>query len=266
MSRWFRLYGHDVLNDPKVQRLSPPLFKAWINILCAASENAGIVPERADLAFLLRKSEEAVCNDVDALVSVGLLDEAEGVTRPHNWDGRQFKADVSNERVKRHRERRRNVTPAVTATPPETDTEPEKEEPPSLRSGGARAPAKRGERLPDDFAPDLDEALALGLTLTQAMSEAAKFKDHWRQASGQNARKLDWPAAWRNWCRRAVDDFRGRGPPAAKPQNGYAALALEMNGLANGNERHDNRSSPAERAPVAPPGPVPLAGYPAQRR
>ena len=125
MSRWFRLYGHEVLNDPKVQKLSPPLFKAWINMLCAASENEGVLPDISDLSFLLRKSEEATGNDVDALVSCGLLDEVEGVTRPHNWDRRQFKSDVSNERVERHRKRVRNVTEAVTETPPETETETE---------------------------------------------------------------------------------------------------------------------------------------------
>ena len=44
----------------------------------------------------------------------------------------------------------------------------------------------------------------------------AKFKDHWRAESSAKARKRDWDAAWRNWCRGEAD--RSRGPrPAAKP-------------------------------------------------
>jgi hypothetical protein len=31
--------------------------------------------------------------------------------------------------------------------------------------------------------------------------EADKFRDHWRGKSGKDARKADWPATWRNWCR-----------------------------------------------------------------
>ena len=31
--------------------------------------------------------------------------------------------------------------------------------------------------------------------------EADKFADHWRGKSGKDARKADWLATWRNWCR-----------------------------------------------------------------
>lgn len=31
--------------------------------------------------------------------------------------------------------------------------------------------------------------------------EADKFADHWRAKSGKDARKADWLATWRNWCR-----------------------------------------------------------------
>jgi hypothetical protein len=37
--------------------------------------------------------------------------------------------------------------------------------------------------------------------------ETDKFVDHWTAASGANARKRDWAAAWRNWMRQA--DERG---------------------------------------------------------
>jgi hypothetical protein len=42
-ARWFRFYD-DALNDPKVQKLSGDLFKAWVNILCLASKHGGELP------------------------------------------------------------------------------------------------------------------------------------------------------------------------------------------------------------------------------
>src|SRR5260370_12837105 len=50
---WLRLYV-SVLNCPKVQRLPAPLFKHWINLLCVARSQDGILPGIADIAFALR--------------------------------------------------------------------------------------------------------------------------------------------------------------------------------------------------------------------
>ena len=38
----------------------------------------------------------------------------------------------------------------------------------------------------------------------------AKFIDYWKSASGAKARKVDWEATWRNWCRTEADR---RSPP-----------------------------------------------------
>ena len=50
MSRWFRFYD-EALDDPKVQRLAPHLFKTWINLLCLASKEDGTMPSNDDIAF-----------------------------------------------------------------------------------------------------------------------------------------------------------------------------------------------------------------------
>lgn len=46
--------------------------------------------------------------------------------------------------------------------------------------------------------------------------EADKFADHWRGKSGKDARKADWPATWRNWCRSDIAQrahpLRASGP------------------------------------------------------
>lgn len=125
MSRWFRFYD-EVLNDPKVQRLAGEKFKGWINLLCIASKNDGVLPSIEDIAFALRLSVERTSSLLDEFCAAGLLDPVEVEDsaihyEPHNWNGRQFKSDVSNERVKRHRQRKCNVTPTVTETPPDTE-------------------------------------------------------------------------------------------------------------------------------------------------
>lgn len=105
MARWFRFY-EDALDDPKVQRLSGDAFKVWVNILCVASRNSGLLPARCDLAFALRKSEKAADEAVAELVAAGLIDMTDAGPTPHNWSGRQYVSDTSYERVKRHRGKR----------------------------------------------------------------------------------------------------------------------------------------------------------------
>lgn len=139
MTRWFRFY-ECALDDPKVQRLPPVLFKTWVNLLCLASRSGGRLPSGADISFALRLDEDVTKQQLTDLRDRGLLDVVEGAIEPHNWHTRQFKSDSSAERVAKHRATRKgnvsppadeavtgsegcNVTSAVTETPPETDTD-----------------------------------------------------------------------------------------------------------------------------------------------
>jgi hypothetical protein len=122
MSLWFRVYG-DLVDDPKMQQLSADLFRGTINLWCLASKNDGILPSIHDIAFRLRKSLPKTKKLIADLQAADLIDETDAGLTPHNWASRQFKSDTSNERVKRFRERRRNVTSAVTETPSDTDTD-----------------------------------------------------------------------------------------------------------------------------------------------
>lgn len=137
---WFRFYA-ETLSDPKVQRLSPELFKAWVNLLCLASQNDGSLPSVDDIAFHLRLSASQAAQQLDDLVLAGLIDiMPDGALQPHNWHVRQYASDSSTERVRKHREKRacnvsrngagnvsgnvsRNVATAVSETPPDTETD-----------------------------------------------------------------------------------------------------------------------------------------------
>jgi hypothetical protein len=144
MNRWFRFYD-EAINDPKILKLSDKLHRIWIGILCAASKNNGELPPIEDLSLMLRIKPEKMKHAVESLIKSGLVDIDGVIFRPHNWDKRQFKSDVSTERVKRFRNSK--VTPPETETETETETERKKEVAPSV------APSILGGSNP---APDVD--------------------------------------------------------------------------------------------------------------
>jgi hypothetical protein len=149
MTRWFRVYD-DLVDDPKVQRLDPSLFKALINLWCLTSANRGVLPPIDEIAFKLRMRPEKAQRVVNELRALGLVDVDDRGARPHNWDRRQFISDVSTSRVKRFRERRRNASPAGSETAPETEAEPERKNPSQGRMNSTdEAPARaNGRRMP----------------------------------------------------------------------------------------------------------------------
>ncbi|KKM63395.1 hypothetical protein LCGC14_1511830 [marine sediment metagenome] len=115
--KWFRFY-YEVAEDPKVQTLPTRLFKLWINVLCLAAKNKGVVPPVPQIAYALRMGRARVDLDMDALRRVGLFDSTPVGLIPHNWNGRQFTSDNVTGRVRKHR---KGVAGNVTETPPETE-------------------------------------------------------------------------------------------------------------------------------------------------
>jgi len=100
---WFRVYN-GVLDDPKVQKLSPALFRHLINLWCLTSLNDGILPPIETIAFRLRLSQKKAEAIIRELAERKLLDRQEdGKWSPHNWSKRQFRSDSSTERVRKFR-------------------------------------------------------------------------------------------------------------------------------------------------------------------
>lgn len=127
MNRWFRYYD-DTINEPKVLKLSDALFRVWVGVLCVASKHGGTLPSIADTALLLRMKPERLAVQLAALTKAELIDNDETGLHPHNWNARQYKSDVSNDRVKRYRDRHRNDECNVTETPSETESDTEAEQ------------------------------------------------------------------------------------------------------------------------------------------
>lgn len=182
MSRWFRFYD-EALNDKKVQRLAPHLFKTWVNLLCLASKGSGKIPSDDDIAFELRLSVSDARQQVEDMILAGLVDILpDGSREPHNWSERQFTSDTSVERTRKYRERLKkkacDVTVTEGVTPPEsysysdTDREGASSSCASLVAGSGK---KRGFNLligrEDKEGEKLKKsALGLGLDVDELMA------------------------------------------------------------------------------------------------
>ena len=84
-------------------------------------------------------------------------------------------------------------------------------------------PKSKSSRLPPDWVPsarNVADAKLLRLTDPEIRTQAARIRD-W-SASAKNGVKLDWDAAWRNWCGRFIDGLPPTDPrsPQARPR-GY---------------------------------------------
>jgi hypothetical protein len=177
MSRWFRFYD-DALNDPKILKLSDKLHRVWVGILCVASKNDGKLPPLDDMALMIRMKPEKLAEALKSLMIAGLIDEDEEILSPHNWNARQFKSDVSTERVKRFRKRPRNVS----VTSP--DTEQIQKQNTDADASGAGAPTE-----PIDHRKRLfNEGLARIAAMTGKGPDACRaFVGKCLKASGDDA-------------------------------------------------------------------------------
>lgn len=111
-NQWFRFYN-EVLNDQKVQSLPLEVFKIWVNLLCLASTNGssdGYLGTLNSVSFALRETEGTVSSAFHTLISTGIIETDDETFHIAKWKKRQYKSDTSTERVKRFRNRSRNVT------------------------------------------------------------------------------------------------------------------------------------------------------------
>jgi hypothetical protein len=69
------------------------------------------------------------------------------------------------------------------------------------RSSSASGAAKRGTRIPDDFAVSADMVrwARSKCPAVDGKRETEKFINHFRSAPGSKGLKLDWPRTWMNW-------------------------------------------------------------------
>lgn len=172
MTRWFRMYD-EILDDPKVQKLDADDFRAWVNLLCIASKNGGVLPSVDDIAFALRRSLDDALTLLGRLLSATLIDKRSGGADgfhyvPHGWDKRQYKSDASTERVKRFRERSKTVS--ETGPEPDTESDTEQSPPNPPQTGGSAGPVD-----PLALASDLCRVAGIGKAGTAAVGHVKRW-------------------------------------------------------------------------------------------
>ncbi|MCU1169259.1 hypothetical protein [Stenotrophomonas maltophilia] len=222
---WFRMYA-EFASDAKVQMMSEAMQRRLLMVFCLRCSDVTVTLSDDEIAFQMRISADELAETKALFVRKGFIDSAWNVL---NWEKRQFASDSSATRTRAYRDRKRDkpVTSHVTERDSleqnRTDTEQKREEqaapvvdrdignPASATPISSRSPT--GSRLPSDWQPSTDLvawALENGNGIDVAR-EAEKFRDFWTAKAGKDGRKLDWPATWRNWIRRAAEGRGGNG-------------------------------------------------------
>lgn len=119
---WIKLYD-EILDDPKMGRLSDGAFRLCINLFLLANKNDprdGSLPDVEDIAWTLRLSNETAQQHLAELERAEIITVNNGDLVVTNFEKRQAAVTV-NDRVKQFRERKRKEQ----FNDSETETEPE---------------------------------------------------------------------------------------------------------------------------------------------
>jgi hypothetical protein len=114
-AHWWRAYD-EAVDSAKLCLLSDKAHRAWFNLMCLASAYEGVLPSMDVCSLKLRMPAAKVKAVLAELEAAQLFDQSEGKWTPHNWGTRQYKSDVSTERVKRFRNAQRNVSSSPAET------------------------------------------------------------------------------------------------------------------------------------------------------
>lgn len=127
-----------------------------------------------------------------------------------------------------------------TVTKPKEDSPNNKIDSQEERLSVTRARARTGMRLPENWTPTEADLSFAGTILPnqQILMEIERFRDHWRAANGPPSVKRDWSAAWRNWCRKAVE-FGARNGQHRQGRNG-SAVTSAINAIIDNYERAED--------------------------
>lgn len=88
------------------------------------------------------------------------------------------------------------------------------------------SPAKRGKRIPADFAvtPDMVTWARVSCPTVDGQRETLKFINYYKAKTGKDATKLDWVATWHNWMLNAAD----RAPQGKRTTSDKMRDTLEL--------------------------------------
>ena len=133
---------------------------------------------------------------------------------------------------------------------PPSEGEARAPEPPPPKPAKAKTPRQEEPtRIPEDFAPS-ESSCAWFASKGYAFDrdeETEKFCDYWRESKRDNAWKMDWQAAWKNWMRRTHEGFATM-PARRQPPQPFAGQGCTFD------------QTGREVSPAGVPG-MPVAGF-----
>lgn len=222
---WARLDDH-FPTHPKVVAAGGDA--AWLHVcaLCYSAEHLtdGVIPKPVLSRLSDRKRPNVLA---EKLVAVGMWIDRGDSFELHDYLAYNPSREHVLEERRKAAERRANGARAsadsrATNRSASGDEQvprpvPSRPESPSDSVGSANAspPAakkSRGTRIPDPYSlsdKDLEwfDKKYPSRDGRWLEAETEKFVDHFRKAPGQKGVAMDWPAAWRNWIRRADEGF-----------------------------------------------------------
>jgi len=231
---WFKFFPTDWRADSQLRMCSLAARGLWIELL-------GIMHEAGERGLLLVNGNPVTtkqvavivgCTEAEASHHLQELEAAGVFSRKKNGViySRRMERDENLSRKNREngkkgglaslgKDKGNGASLERKTKPQKPEARIQKPEPPDPPAGD-RPPRKRATRV-DGFEPDIEAGVAVGLRPEHARAEAEKFLDHFRAKAGGDGSKLDWPATWRNWCRRALERS-GPAPPARRTNTSFA--------------------------------------------
>ncbi len=206
---WFRLYA-EFISDPKMQLLAFEDQRHYIGILClkcnGTLETLSIGPEHFErmVSKALGLDPATGAEVKRRLMEIGVITES---WQPIAWSRRQYESDSSAARTFQYRQRLRDAEQPrdVTVTDKNRSDSEQIQNRTDTEHDKSRAARSTASRFAEDFLFTPERQRVAEAERIDGPREFAKFADYWRSASGAKARKLDWDATWRNWCREAAD-------------------------------------------------------------
>lgn len=119
--QWFKLYGIEMLADPKYQRLTPAERSCWITLLCLASIDGGIVRHCEEDYLMTQSGISPLSEDwnktrgiLTKLEMLGMITQSRYHILIKNWEKRQKSNLTGYERVKKYRLKQRQKQALIT--------------------------------------------------------------------------------------------------------------------------------------------------------
>jgi hypothetical protein len=214
--KWFRFYT-ETLDDIKILQLTDYEYRMWTYLMAYAcevdSESGDCKTNVTSLSIRCRTRVSHLKHAIETFQKLGIVSINEsGNIVITNWSKRQFKSDNVYERVKKHREvtSKRNVSMAVSETPPDTDTDTDTDKK-KLYKEKVEFTNSLFHNIPTELLSKWESSYP-AIDIKNEITKA----EAWVLANPK-LKKSNWGRFLNNWMTRAQDRARSGGNGSKQP-------------------------------------------------